>query len=1229
MPIAWGQTALATITGTITDATGAVVASAPVTVRNLENGQVFTASSSETGNYSVLQLPIGDYDLTIAVSGFKTYTHTSFHLAAAQIMREDVKLDIGNISESVTVTAEASLLKTETTTVTQNVTLAQLNNLPVLGVGTTGSGFRDPFSSVRLTAGIQYNNGANGAPVVATNMVVNGTPANTYGTRLDGMTMNPTGSRLLANQMQTQPSTDAIEEVAIMTSNFAAEYGAAGGAMINMITKSGTNAFHGSLYDYGTNEALYAHQPYVGLRPKIRQNDMGGTFGGPVRIPKVYNGSNKTFFFFSMEMFKQFNMLNGSVSVPTAAYRAGDFSALIPAENRLVTTASGVYLDPLGRNIPSGTIFDPATQRAVGNFQVRDAFAGNKIPVARFDPIALKVLSYVPLPSGSNFDKGLATGNYIGEWNADRTSKIPSIKIDQNVGSASRVSFYLQETNTRSPRSPSGADAMPDQITGGIRTFSSGTTVRLNLDHNLSSRLLLHLGVGWNDSDFRLDAPVPNFNALQTLGLKGATQEGLFPRIITAINGNNQIGGMTSIGAFQPTASFERRPSATGSLNYVIGGHTYKLGFDYRLEKYPQYFYTNVNGTYTFGQNMTQQPSLLGASTNQGFNGFEIASFMLGGMSANSLSAPIALGTQKSQSALYLQDTWKLTRKLTLDYGLRWDLGTYTKEQYGRNGSIGLNIPNPSAAGRLGATQYESLCKCTFASNYPYAIGPRLGLAYQIDNKTVLRAGWGVVYNSTATAAGSAASSASSSALPTNSGLTTGLFQNGMPSDIIAVWPSFNPASGQSPGQVVAMSQNSLLDPNAGRPARLIQWSVGLQREVNRNLVVEASYVGNRGVWWSAPGLATLNQLSAKTLTQYGFNDLTSQTEANLMTAVISNLTAAQRSTLASRGVTGLPYSNFPGTQNVRQSLLDYPQFTGNGLTASPLGNTWYDSLQINATQRFSHGLSFNANYTWAKNLDTITTISDVYNRGLSKNISANDIPHTLRITAQYTVPQLNKSGLSFLSNRFVSYALSDWGLGIYAQYQSASLLTTGTAGVYRPTSNGTVPLSQFLGRGPGGAQLKKDADGNYMSPWSVDWTDYSGTHHTDPIDINCHCYDPTKNQVLNPAAWENIPNGQWGADQSTLRFFRGIRQPTENANFSRNFRLKEKIQLNVRVEFNNVFNRTRLPNPSIAGNFNSTPTKFTSGASAGLYSGGFGTYNVLSGLTGQRNGTFVARLTF
>jgi hypothetical protein len=1156
-------------------------------------------------------------------------------------MREDVSLQVGSATESVTVSAESSLLKTENSELVNNVTLSQLNNLPILAVGATNSGFRDPFSAVRLVPGVRYTNGTNvaaGTTGAVTTMVVNGTPANTYGTRLDGMTMNPTGPRLIGAQMQTQPSVDAIEEVAIQTSNFAAEFGTAGGAMINMVSKSGGNTFHGTAYDYGTNEALNAAQPYTGFKNKIRQHDWGFTIGGPVKIPKVYDGTNKTFFYWSFEKFQQTNVVNTNASVPTQAYRDGNFSSLITAENRLITTAQGNATDALGRTMLSGTIFDPNTQQVVNGRAVRDPFPGNRVPLARFDPISVKILPLIPQPVGPNFARGLVANNFSGTYDTSRRSKIPSIKLDHVMGNG-RLSFYLQETNTSSPRSPTGADPFPDLITGGISTFSSGTTVRLNYDHTLTPRLLLHVGAGWNDSDFGLESPTFNYDAAKTLGLVGQTEARYFPRIVTAVNANDQVGGLSPLGSIFPTLSFERRPSATASATYVTGGHTYKLGADWRMETFPNYprssLTSNTTGTYNFGANMTEQPSLQGVTTNQGFDGFEFASFLLGGVSSTSQVAPIALANRKKQYALFLQDTWKATRKLTLDYGVRWDYGTYAREQYGRNASIGLAIPNPSASGRLGASQFEAVCKCNFASNYPYAIGPRLGVAYQINSRTVFRAGIGVVYNSTGTASGSAAANAASSTLPANSGQITSLFKDGMPLNARAVWPSFDPGVGQGAGSVITFP--AMLDPNAGRPARILQWNLSLQREINRNLVVEASYVANRGVWWSAGtsggtnGLATVNALSQDTLRRLGFNDFTSLAEAQLLTTTISALTPAQRNTLAQRGVSLTPYANFPTSQTVRQALLAYPQYSApvaigtapgtSGLIGAPLGNTWYDSFQLNVTQRFSHGLAFNLNYNFSKNLDTMTIISDVFNRGLSKNLSIWDLPHQFRLTVQYVVPRA-----PFVKNRVLAYALQDWGIGAYLNYQSAALLA-------RPSGNGTVPISQFLGRGPGSAQLKKNPDGSYMNPWSVNWIDNDGKQRTDPIDVNCHCFDPTKVQAFNPAAWENIPNGQWSTDQSSIRWFRGVRTPQENVNFSRNFRLKERISLNVRVEFNNIFNRLQLGGigvgPSTTGNFAATPTKFTTGPSTGLYSGGFGTFSVLNGVGGQRIGTFVARITF
>jgi hypothetical protein len=282
----------------------------------------------------------------------------------------------------------------------------------------------------------------------------------------------------------------------------------------------------------------------------------------------------------------------------------------------------------------------------------------------------------------------------------------------------------------------------------------------------------------------------------------------------------------------------------------------------------------------------------------------------------------------------------------------------------------------------------------------------------------------------------------------------------------------------------------------------------------------------------------------------------------------------------------------------------------------APIGKTWYDALQTSVTKRYSHGFLLNANYTFSKNLDQLTTI-DPFNRQLGKNISNNDLPHAFRLTTQYEVPAHIHSSLPVLSNKIVSYALSGWSTGWTLSYQSAPL-------VGLPTSNSTVPISNFLGYGPGPAQLISG-----MSPWSVDWTDYSGTHHTDPLDINCHCFDPTKTQVLNPLAFTNVLNGQFAANQSSIRSFRGFRVPQESANFGRNFRIKERVNLNLRVEFANVFNRMVLPAPSVAGNFSSAPVRFTSGPNKGLYSSGYGTINPTAGTTGMRSGTFVARIQF
>jgi hypothetical protein len=664
----------------------------------------------------------------------------------------------------------------------------------------------------------------------------------------------------------------------------------------------------------------------------------------------------------------------------------------------------------------------------------------------------------------------------------------------------------------------------------------------------------------------------------------------------------------------------------------VRGAHTYKVGAEIRQMKYPNFNLTYTAGQYTFNtvgatvgniSNYTTQTSLNGTSVSSGFAGFGLASFLLGGAQAIAINAPINLMTENYQSALYLQDSWKVSRKLTLDYGVRWDYGTYQREQFGRYGDFSATVPNPSASGRPGALIYEANCNCQFAHNYPYALGPRLGAAYQLDSKTVIRGGIGVVYGSLDSSSALGYSSNSASASTPAFGQIAGLLQNGIPSSVQAAWPTLNnPAAGQAPGAVVGAP--SLLDPNAGRPMRLLQWNVNVQREIGRNLLVDAGYVGNRGVWEVAgTSLAPQNQLSQTTLAALGVHssDFSNATLSSAFNTTISALNPAQKQALAGVGLTQfLPYGNFPQSQTVRQSLVPFPQYTGAmASSGAPLGKNWYDAFQTSVTKRFSHGLTANANYTYSKTL-ALTSTNDPFNRDLGKNLSLYDVPHQFRLSAQYEVPRFH-SGI--MSNKILGNIVSGWGTGWYLNYQSAAL-------VGLPTSSGSSPISNFLGYGPGPAQLIPG-----MSPWSVDWTDNSGTHHTDPLNINCHCFDVTKTQVLNPLAFTNVPNGQFGANQASIRSFRGMRYPAENANFSRTFRIKERVTFQVRAEFTNIFNRMQYPFPIFAtsainlGNFATAPTTFQSGPNKGLLSGGYGTITPESGTNGMRAGTLVGRISF
>lgn len=1217
---AFAQGDRGTITGTVTDPAGAVVANAMIEARNTATGSAYQTATTETGNYTLNELPFGTYEVSITVPGFKKYVRQNLTVQVAQTLRVDATLEVGSASEAVTVSAEASMLKTESGDVSTNVNVESLNQLPILGVGAAASGssgIRNPNNVLDVIPGTYY--------VPNSQVKINGAPSNTQAYHVEGQDATNQGFPYAAAQVQ--PSVDSIQEISVQTSNFAAEYGGAGGGFFNVTMRSGTNQIHGSGYDYIVNEVLNAGTPFTGppftntkagqlVRPVARRHDYGFTVGGPVAIPKVYNGRDKTFFFFNFEQFRESQIVNNTpITVPTAAYRNGDFSGAEAAfGNKVITT------DVLGRPVLANEIFNPTSTRrdpVTGN-TVADPFAGNMVPMSMMDSVALKIQNQIPLPNLPGL-----TNNYLPIYDSVRHTTIPGVKIDHQINEKQHLSFYWSFTHTDSPYSPiyGQSEGLPPTITADRGTFIHSHIERLNYDYAISPTLLLHVGAGYQQNNFFDDAPVLDFNAAQTYGLVGATLhrnvpvfEGFCPPAGIAGVACTQAGGMYNMG---PVAGqghqFYEKPSGNTSLTWVRGNHSYKVGADVFFLAIPAIPYTGTNGFYTFSANETNQPYLAGQTFAGLSAGFPYASFLLGNVDSFSIAAPAEYRQSKSQWGLFLQDSWKINKKLTLDYGVRWDYGTYFSEEHGRASDFSPTTPNPTLGGYPGAFLFEGSgtghCNCSFAHNYPFAIGPRIGVAYQIDPKTVVRGGFGVVYNQTGTTQlGYAAAGVATTATYTSPGLgqPAMTLAGGIPPQDEPSWPVFSAgifpskASGNQP----LPAGVGLLDPNAGRPARQMEWSISLQREITPNMVVQASYVGNVGAWWNSTTLEDLNALTPQMLAARGL-DVTSLADQSLLKATLSSTLAS------SRGFSAPPYPGFALSQTVAQSLRPFPQFGNIPVIGAPLGRTWYDGLQLQANQRLSHGIVFNASYTFQKslsegldsNINTVVGASNYVgasnNYGLAKSISSFDQPQVFQLSAAYTTPK-------FGGPRAFSWAARDWEVTAFLNYSSglpipvpAATTNLATNQLFQPTLADRVP----------GVPL-----------------------YTTPGGINCGCYDPSKTFILNQAAWTNPPQGTFGYSSPFFTDFRYARHPIENMGVGRKFIARERFSLEMRVEFNNIFNRTYLNNPSTA-NFSGPLGHYTSGPLTGLNSGGFGYINLAVSPTTPnaqpRNGTIVLRVRF
>jgi hypothetical protein len=1208
-----------TISGVATDPSGSAISGAKVTATNTAMGTQNSTVTTGAGTYTIPDLAAGTYSVTIAAPGFKELIRNGITVSVGQTATIDLQLAVGQTTASITVTANAPLLQTDSAQNNVEVTTRDLNELPINinGIGAV----RDPMGFAALVPGT-ISGGWN-------DIHISGSPATTYRVFMDGL--DDTSAVKGAISDEQQPSVESLGSESLMVNDYSAEFGESGGGIFNYTSKSGTNSLHGTAFNYLENEDLDAGQPFNYTNghkslPVQRQLDFGASLGGPVWIPHIYNGHDKTFFFFGYEEYHNAQTLNnGTITVPTTAYRNGDLSSNLIGP---IVDNNGIpVLDCLGRQIINGAVYNPATTRTAtctdGSTQtVRDPFQNNFIGApSTWDPVAQKALAYMPTPSGATANA--LTSNYPNLQPNNKYQYLTSIKIDHSIGQKWHFSgYYIHEIGNKD-----NADDGINTVGGSTRwNHTPAPQLYLNATYTATPNLVLHTGFDFTRHNALQDSAVQNFKAT-SLGLNTAAD---MPG--GAANTFPIFSGLTTNHQSVPQLGINNAPFIddnyynTESAIWTHGRHTFEFGGDFRHQLFGTHNDQSA-GNYGFGAGQTGLPSTNGQNLYGGSVGDGFASFVLGQLGGASIGNDNIQWFHRVESSIYALDTWKLTRKITVNYGLRWDFEQMQREQYLRETQFSSSVVNPSAGGLMGGTEYEGFgngrCNCIFERFYPWMIQPRLGFSYQLDPKTVIHAASGFYsgpqlfmneegYSNQGFGFNTVTLSSPSYDLP------AGQLSNGIPYSPAALTAQdFNP--GAYPNIGSTNSPPNFIVPNNGRPARFEQTTVGVEREIANNLTVNASYIDIRGVWLNSDGLTnSINELTPSMLSQkYGLN-VTNPSDFALLTQPISS------PSVAARGFTA-PYSTFPSGDSLAQALRPYPQFGGIGDYYEHNGNWWYDALQVKVTKRLSNGLSGGLGYSWSKNMGTVsstgtyTTAIPIQDPSLppktQKSYVAIDQPQMLNFYFNYEVPRFG-----FSQNGWKRAVLAGWTADGIFHYQSGFPIQT-------PNSTSTLTSVTF---------------GNGV------WANRVPGQKLFLHSLNAH--DPTyalTQPFLNAAAWANPAQGVYANSKPYYGDYRGPRYPNEQLGFGKVVPLKEGLKFSLRADFFNVFNRWAYPGLNNTGNPFACPALTSSNQAqvnqceygsanpqAGtVISNGFGYLgNSLGGAGGNfapRSGEIVARIEF
>ena len=1109
----YGQAGGGSVVGVIHDPSGAVVPKAEISLTNTDTGATITSTSSNSGEYVFPIVTIGNYQLTVVASGFDTVQSSGITVGLNKTVTVDETLKVGSASTTLKVEALSTQLETTTSQAATTIDQQTFDDLPIAMSGGARSvtAIADLMPGVSDVSAIGY--GTTGAQGQEFSTTINGGQAWGGAVMYDGI---PFVSANQSGDYRIQPvPVEALAEFSLVQNNFSAEYSRTPGGNLTYSTRSGGSSFHGQAYEYARNTDLDAAGYYATAATITHQNEFGVNIGGPVNIPFLGLKKDKMYFF---AFYSGFRLAGGvtpsDTRIPSLAERTGDFSA-----------------DPQAIYDPNSTTCNNAgvctrTQYSYNN-------APNVMPPSAISATGTEYVKYLPQPVA-----GLGGGNnFVAGGVNDLTEDRWGGRVDYNINDKNLLHGFFS-------LGPINNNGYTNIFLAPITTYGAGAgnnhlgLARLGYDHTFSSTLLLHLGYGWNyDTQ---DSEAPYTSQVDTFGIPNALP--ITPQFYMTQGDGFCCQAYADTGGAGGSTNHENTYIESGFVSWNKGHHAFKFGGEYDHvggnQKSTDNVVDRLSGAETAGY-------LAGTGTLDGTTGNSFASLMAGVFdSVQQTDNPIGVENRFQYFDAYLVDNWKIADKLTLNLGVRYDIPWTQTVHNSINGihvasSFEPDVPNPGANNIMGALVYQGTgnftCNCTRLTDTEFKLfQPRVGLAYKLDDKTVVHAGYGMYVSINGSTNGNGFGQVADgfdATVSTNAPLT------GTPAFTTASgYPTFTP-----PPFVNATFDNfsgtTWIPKGTGLPGVINDWTLSIQRQLPKGFLLDVSYVGN-SAQHIASGLDNPEQLPISDQVQYGAATLNAQ--LNSVAGVASGVAAPFPNFIADLG----------GNATVRQALRKFPQYTGINEIKQNNGHSNYNSLQGRLQRQFHNGLSVLTSFTWAKQMSTaedeISQFNDgpmdTYSREGEYTTALDQPPLNLTVTYDYQLPIGYQK--KWLNHGIAATVLGGWAIAGIHHYQS-----------------GTALFETSIGND---LNIKNDLLRPNYVPGVSEKASWSGK------------FNPRLDAYINAAAFAKPAANTFGNVSRDLPL-RSTPYLDEDLSARKDFHIYKSSALQFRTDFFNAFNRSQL----------------------------------------------------